>query len=127
FLSVLLRPAAALGEVGAGVVLRVGWGGAAVWPFFSPVCFAGPAAAVGFCSGWFPGVVGGKSGWCDVAPPIGLGGRGGITSPNMGENTGSVDAAPEPSATRLITKITRIFTEASPTHALNGPFTIGLD
>jgi hypothetical protein len=45
----------------------------------------------------------------------------------MGENTGSVDAAPEPSATRLITKITRIFTEASRTHALNGPFTIGLD
>jgi len=89
--------------------------------------FPGAVAAAGFCSGWFPGVAGGKSGWCDVDPPIGLGGRGGITSPNMGENSGSVDAAPEPSATRPITKITRIFTEASRTHALNGPFTIGLD
>ena len=102
---------------------------------FCSGCFTGDAAAagiravvdavgfflVGFCSGWFPGVAGGKSGWCDVDAPIGLGGRGGITSPNMGKNSGLVDAAPEPSATRLITKITRIFTEVSRTHALNGP------
>ena len=88
---------------------------------FCSGCFTGAVAAAGFCSGWSTGTAAGKSGWCDVDVPISLGGRGGDTSPNIGENSGSVDAALEPSATRLITKITRIFTDASRTHALNGP------
>src|SRR5262249_13647694 len=82
--------------------------------------FTGAVAAAGFCSGWSTGTAAGKSGWCDVEVPISLGGRGGDTSPNIGENSRSADAALELSVTRVITKI-RIFTEASRTQALNGP------
>ena len=82
--------------------------------------FTGAIAALGFCSGWSTGTAAGKSGWCDVDVPISLGGRGGDISPNIGENSRSADAALKLSATRLITKIARIFTKASRTHALNG-------
>jgi hypothetical protein len=84
--------------------------------------FTGAIAALGFCSDWSTGTAAGKSGWCDVDVPISLGGRGGDISPNIGENSRSADAALKLSATRLITKIARIFTEASRTHALStGP------
>jgi len=62
---------------------------------FCSGCFTGAVAAAGFCSGWSTGTAAGKSGWCDVDVPISLGGRGGDTSPNIGENSGSVDAALE--------------------------------
>ncbi len=99
-----------------------GSGAAADGPIVTTLGFAGARTAAEFCSGFFARAAAGRdggAGGCEFDRPINLGGRGGATSPNVGENNGSADAALEPSATRLITKITRIFTHASRSHALN--------
>jgi hypothetical protein len=109
-----------------------GSGAAADGPIVTTLGFAGARrTAAEFCSGFFARAAAGRdggAGGCEFDRPINPGGRGGATSPNIGENSGSADAALEPSATRLITKITRIFTHASRSHALNRiGFTIDLD
>jgi hypothetical protein len=119
--------------VGASGVFPVGAGSvaAADGPIVTTLGFTGTGAATDFCSGLFAGAAAGRDrgaggcGWCEFDRPINLGGRGGDTSPNIGRS-GSA-AALEPSATRPITKIARIFTDLSRWHALHRILTIGLD
>jgi len=121
------------GKLGASGVFPVGAGSvaAADGPIITTLRFTGAGAAADFCSGLFAGAAAGRDrgaggcGWCEFDRPMNLGGRGGATSPNIG-SSGSA-AALEPSATRPITKIARIFTDLSRWHALHRILTIGLD
>jgi hypothetical protein len=107
------------GKLGCFDVLSVGAGSAAgaAAPIVTTLRFAGIGAAAGFCSGLSAGAgavpgrdrgIGGYD-WCEFDRPISPGGRGGAVPSKKG-SSGLANAALEPSATRLNTKIAWIFT-----------------
>src|SRR5262249_59883547 len=102
-------------------------GTAADGPIVTTLRFAGVGAAAGFCSGLSAGAgavpgrdrgIGGYD-WYEFDRLISPGGRGGPASSKKG-SSGLANAALEPSATRLSTKIAWIFTGFFPTVPSSG-------